>query len=186
MKNKLLIKNTKYCDLEELKFVFEQSKDFLKSTDEVHSSNLNKSIFLISILVSISSGLFVYFFNNNIYNGVFSPFLFTVLMMGVYLLILSIYLVKAIKNEEWRVIGSEPVKLFNPVFYERKEKDKEYSIIKGMYYTEINNYQNRISENLRDGQKKSMRINNVLKSLVILPFFSVGVYVLSLLINHLL
>lgn len=185
-REKFSVKNPNLCELEELKFVFSQAEKMMIETENTFNSNNNKSVTLLSFLVTICIGLSSYLFSKNDFAGDFSPSLFTIFILSISSFGLAIYSFLNIKTAEWNCSGSIPSQLFNSKFYELKSRKENYSVIKGMIYSEIINYETRIKLNLEKIKIKSIRINNSIFGLISLPVLGAICYLVSSYIsNHL-
>ena len=177
---KFSVKNVKNCELDELKFVFSQAEKLMSETDNTFNSHTKKSVTILSFLIAICVGLLSYFFTENDFSGVFSPTLFTVLFLAATSLGIAIYISLNIKTTVWNSSGSEPSKLLNSIFYERKSKNKDYSVIKGMIYSELINYEKRITFNFAKNTIKATRINISIIGLILLPILGLICYLISI------
>jgi len=167
--------------IDHLKFVFSQAEKRLDDSNKTFDATTTKSITLITLTVALLSTLSAYFFINNDFSGSFDPKLFTVLTFALYSLCILIYLSKNILAHNYLPTGSLPSILLS----ECPDGLTEELHLKDVYYSELVNYDKRITHNYSMNNSRIDRINNSIKLLVYLPVFGVILYtIISFLSCH--
>ena len=161
---------------EELQFVFSQAEKRLNESNKFYDATTNKTIVLISISIGLLSTLAAYFFVNNDFYGVFSPKLFTTLLLCVITFLTLLYLSRNILPTNIHPLGSRADMLLHKDFYKNMKDDET---LKSMIYSEIVNYNSRANDNFRINEKRLQRIKNSIEILIFLPLFGLSIYLLS-------
>lgn len=172
-------KNVDNYTIEQLKFFFYQAEKRLEESNKNFESTTSKTLTLLSIAVSIFSALSTYFFLNNDFNGQFSPKLFTVLTLCVYSFIVVFYLLKNIEPHPYYPMGSMPSDmLFDPPGDPQIEI-KQKLFTKDIYFSELENYQERITLNFKSNDRRLKRLNLSLKLFIFLPLVGFFIYLVT-------
>ena len=158
--------------IEHLKFVFSQAEKRLDDSHKTFEATTTKTVTLITLIVAILSTLSAYFFVNNDFEGSFSPKLFTVLILCFYSFAILVYIIKNILPHDYQPSGSSPSLLLT----ERPTELSEELHLKDIYYSELVNYDNRISHNFNINNPRLKRIKKSIISLTLLPLIGLIIY----------
>jgi len=140
------ILNKQKLNVEDAKFIFEQSEKYLKDSIETSSTIVVRVNTVITIIVAVVIGLSSYIVNKweNQSTG-FNNILITSSIGLLYFYVLGFFAVRNVYPSPYFPIGSLPKDLFSDDFF-LNEVPNEDRIIR-YYVSEIENYQFRIERN---------------------------------------
>lgn len=173
------VKNSDTSTLDQLKFIFSQSEKRLEDSHKTFDATTNKTITLITLTVAIFSTLTTYFFLQNDINGVFNEKLFTVLLLSLYSFFILLLLIRNILPYSYQPSGTKPNELLNINFYSYLGENKDDVILKDMYYSELVNYDFRITHNFSINEPRLERIRVSIQLLAIFPFIGLIIYLIT-------
>jgi hypothetical protein len=161
--------------IEHLKFVFSQAEKRLDESHKTFETTTTKSVTLITLNVALLSALTAYFFVNNDFSGVFSPKLFSVFIVCVYLFLILIYIVKNILPHDYQPSGSSPSLLLT----ECPPDVNEELHLKDVYYSELVGYDKRIEHNFTMNNPRLERIRKSINLLIYMPVLGLLIYTIT-------
>ncbi len=161
--------------IEHLKFVFSQAEKRLEDSNKSFEYTTSKTVTLLSVAFAILTALLSYSFLNIDINGVFSPKLATVIFASIYMFAILHLLLRNVRSFEYHPLGSSPDKLYVEI-PNGATKEQFFSDI---MYSEIKNYNKRITENYDFNKKRVSRLDLAIWLLIFMPVFSVIVFAVS-------
>lgn len=167
--------------IEHLKFVFSQAEKRLDESHKTFETTTTKSVTLITLIVALLSALTAYFFVNNDFSGVFSPKLFSVFVVSVYIFFVLIYIVKNILPHDYQPSGSSPSSLLTECpQYDISEKELKQELhLKDVYYSELVGYDKRIEHNFTMNNPRLERIRISINMLIYMPVLGLLIYTIT-------
>lgn len=161
--------------IEHLKFVFSQAEKRLDESHKTFESTTTKSVTLITLIVALLSALTAYFFVNNDFSGIFSPKLFSVFVVCVYIFFVLIYIVRNILPHDYQPSGSSPSLLLT----ECPQGVNEELHLKDVYYSELVGYDKRIEHNFTMNNPRLERIRKSVNMLIYMPVLGLLIYTIT-------
>lgn len=161
--------------IDHLKFVFSQAEKRLEDSNKAYEYITSKTVTILSVTIAIITALSSYSFLNFDIHGVFSPKVTTAISASIYVFIILISLIRNVKSFEYHPLGSSPDKLYVEI-PNGATKEQFFSDI---LYSEIKNYNKRISENYDFNKKRVSRLDSSIMFLIFMPVFSVIVFAVS-------
>lgn len=151
---------------EHVKFIFEQAE---KRVDEIIKTcdNLSSRIYtLLTLHSAIWVAICGYVFSN-LYKDTVEQKIITVSLVSlVVILVIMIFLFSRVYPNGYYTSGSQPKDLFNQKFFDCEDED-DTTI--SLYYSELCNYQDRISHNNGLNKKRADCIRAVIITDCVLP-----------------
>lgn len=170
------VKNPDAHSIDQLKFIFSQAEKRLEDSHKTFDATTTKSVTLLTLSVAIFSTLVTYFFLQNDFGGSFSPKLFTIFALSIYIFCVLFLIVKNILPRNYQPTGSLPSKLLNKISSEFEGQVNEELVLKELYYSELVNYDFRINQNFAINSPRLGIISCTIDLLVWFPVFGLIIY----------
>ena len=152
--------------LESLKFIFEQSENFLNDSIVNSTSISAKTNFLLTLLAGLLVGIMGYIFNC-LHNKITDTYFFSAFFAEIYLYAVTIYTAFNFSPKGYYISGSEPKALFNKEIFSKEDSVDEND--RFLIKNEIESYQERISKNEKLNNKRWNHYTNGLWAIILLP-----------------
>lgn len=112
------ISDVSHVSLDDGKFIFAQAEKMLDDTIKVYDATTTKSLSVLTIINVILVAQVGFFFKDFSIAGTFDPKLATILLGCAYLMYNTFFLVKNVRPNTYKMMGSHPEKLFVNEFFD--------------------------------------------------------------------